>query len=96
MSGDKTIFNTLEEKDLQIRIKMGDDGKYHVSGEGTVVFQREHGSPLSLSNVMYVPRLKKNLVSIALLEDKGYDVVFSLGKVFLRHIGTGQTKQIGI
>eukprot|EP00253_Pinus_taeda_P036251 PITA_36251 len=31
-----------------------------------------------------------------MLEDKGYDVVFSLGKVFLRHIGTGQTKQIGI
>ena len=71
---------------------MGNDGKYRVSGECTVVFQREHGSPLSLSNVMYVPGLKKNLVSIALLEDKGYDVVFSLGKVFLRHIGIGQTK----
>eukprot|EP00253_Pinus_taeda_P027856 PITA_27856 len=94
--GDKNIFSTLKEKDLQIRIKMGDDGKHHVSGEGTVVFQRENGSPLTLSNVMYVPGLKKNLVSIAMLEDKGYDVVFSLGKVFLRHIGTGQTKQIGI
>jgi hypothetical protein len=31
-----------------------------------------------------------------MLEDKGYDVVFSKGKVFLRHIGTGQTKRIGI
>eukprot|EP00253_Pinus_taeda_P033976 PITA_33976 len=40
--------------------------------------------------------LKKNLASIAMLEDKGYDVVFSLVKVFLRHIGTRQTKQIGI
>eukprot|EP00253_Pinus_taeda_P035408 PITA_35408 len=96
MSSDKILFNILEEKDLQIRIKMGDDGKYRVSGEGTVVFQREHDSPLSLSNVMYVPGLKRNLVSIAMLEDKGYDVVFSLGKVFLRHIGTRQTKQIGI
>eukprot|EP00253_Pinus_taeda_P030461 PITA_30461 len=95
MLGDKTIFSTLEEKDLQIRIEMGDDGKYHVLGEGTVVFQREHGSPLSLSNVMYVLGLKKNLVSIAMLEDKGYDVFFSLGKVFLRHIGTRHTKQIG-
>eukprot|EP00253_Pinus_taeda_P016608 PITA_16608 len=88
MSCDKNIFSTLEEKDLQIRIEMGDDGKYRVLGEGMVVFQREHGSPLTLSNVMYVPGLKKNLVSIAMLEDKGYDVVFSLGKVFLRHIGT--------
>ena len=89
MSGDKNIFSTLEEKDLQIRIEMGDDGKYCISGEGTILFQREHGSPLTLSNVMYVPGLKKNLVSIAMLEDKVYDVVFSLGKVFLRHIGTG-------
>jgi hypothetical protein len=45
---------------------------------------------------MYVPGLKKNLVSVAMLEDKGYDVVFSKGKAFLRHIATGQTKRIGI
>ena len=41
MSGDKNLFNTLEEKDLHMRIEMGDDGKYCVSGEVTVVFQRE-------------------------------------------------------
>ena len=35
-------------------------------------------------------------MSVAMLEDKGYDVVFSKGKVFLRHIGTGKTKRIGI
>ena len=35
-------------------------------------------------------------MSVAMLEDKGYDVVFSKGKVFLRHIGTGETKRIGI
>ena len=79
-----------------MRIEMGDDGKYRVLGEGTVVFQREHEAPLTLIDVKYVPSLKKNLVSVAILEDKGYDVVCSKGKVFLRHIGTGQTKRIGI
>eukprot|EP00253_Pinus_taeda_P024352 PITA_24352 len=44
----------------------------------------------------YVPGLKKNLVSIAMLEDKGYDVVFSKGKAFLRHIAMGHTKRIRI
>jgi len=38
MSGDKNLFSTLEEKDLQMRIDMGDDGKYCVSSEGIVVF----------------------------------------------------------
>ena len=48
-----------------------------------------------MTYVKYVPGLKKNLVLVAMLEDKGYDVVFSKGKVFLRHITTGQVKQIG-
>ena len=60
------------------------------------MFQREHGAPLTLSIIKDVPDLKNNLVFVAILEDKGYDVVFSKGKVFLRHISTGQTKRIGI
>ncbi len=75
---------------------MGDDGRYRVLGEGTIVFHREHGSPLTLYNVKYVLGLKNNIMSIAMLEDKGYDVVFSLGKIFLRHISTRHTKQIEI
>ena len=65
---------------------MANDGKYSVSGVGMIIFQREHGARITLTYVKYVTRLKKNLVSIAMLEDKGYDVVFNKGKVFLRHI----------
>eukprot|EP00253_Pinus_taeda_P017345 PITA_17345 len=96
MIGDNNILSTLEENDLQMRIKMGDDEKYHVSGEGMVMFQGEHRAPLTMTDVNYVPGLKKNIVSVAMLEDKGCHVVFSKGKVFLRHIGTGQTKRIGV
>ena len=96
MTGNKSLFSTLEEKDLKMHIKMGDDGKYHVSGEGTVVLQSKHGAPLTLIDVNYVPGLKKNIVSVTTLENKGYDVVFSKGKVFLRHISTGKTKRFGI
>eukprot|EP00253_Pinus_taeda_P021384 PITA_21384 len=95
MTGDKHLFSALEEKDLKMHIEMG-DRRYNVSGVGMVSFQREHGAPLTLRDVMYVPRLKKNLVSVVMLEDKGYDVVFSKGKAFLRHLATGQTNRIGI
>jgi hypothetical protein len=67
-----------------------------VTGIGTITFQRESGKPFQLKNVMHVPGLKKNLVSVAMLEDRGYDVVFSDGKSFLRHKATGQVKKIGI
>ena len=45
---------------------------------------------------MHVPGLKKNLISVAMLEDKGYDVVFSEGKSFLRNKTTGETRKIGV
>ena len=53
-------------------------------------------APLTLKNFMHVPRLTKNLVSIAMLEDRGYDVIFLKGKAFLRHITMGQVNTIGI
>ena len=95
MTSDKSLFSNLEEKDIQILIAMGNDEKYSVSGVGTIIFQREDRACLTLTDVKYVPRLKRNLVSIAMLEDIGYDVVFRDGKVFLRHIITRQVKQIG-
>lgn len=38
MTSDKNLFNALEEKYLKMRIEMGDDGIYSVSGVGTVSF----------------------------------------------------------
>lgn len=43
---------------------------------------------------MYVPGLKKKLIYVFVLEDKGYDVVFSKGKYFLKHVSTRKVKQI--
>ena len=96
ITDDKSLFISLDEKDLQMRREMGDNGKYRVLGEGTIMFQREHGAPLTMTSVKYVPCLKKNLLFVAMLEDKGYDVVTNKGKALLRHISMGQTKRIGI
>ena len=88
MTGDKSLFSTLEEKNLKMHIEMGDDERFSVLGVGTVAFQREHGALITLTDVKYVPGLKKNLVSVTMLEEKGYDDVFNKGKAFLRHITT--------
>ena len=79
-----------------MHIEMGDDGRYSVIEIGTITFERESGKPFLLKDVMHVPGLKKNLVLVTMLEDKGYDVVFSEGKAFLRHKTMGKTKRIGI
>ena len=45
---------------------------------------------------MHVTGLKKNLILVTMLEDKGYDVVFSEGKVFLQYKEIGKFKKVGI
>jgi len=95
MTGNRDLFSDFKEKYLEKSIEFGDDERYSATGLGMVTFQREYSSPLRITYVMYVVRLKKNLVSVAVLEDYGYDVVFSKGKVFLKHIATEQVKQIG-
>lgn len=42
--------------------------------------------------------MKKNLVSVVVLEDKGYEVIFSRGKAYsrLKHLASGTIKQIGV
>jgi len=72
-----------------MHIEMGDDGKYNVTGLGMITFLSENMVPLTLKNVMYVPELGKNLSFVSMLEDIVYDVIFSKGNVFLRHIDTG-------
>ena len=96
MIGNKELFSELEDKYLKMHIEMGDDDKYSVTSVGTITFQREHVAPLTLKNAMHVPRLTKNLVFVAMLKDRGYDVIFSKGKAFLQHIAIGQVKKIGI
>eukprot|EP00253_Pinus_taeda_P003072 PITA_03072 len=83
MTGDRDLFFDLDEKDLGVHIEMGDDGRYSATGIGTISFERESGKPFVLKEVMHVPGLKKNLISVAMLEDKGYDVVFGEGKAIL-------------
>lgn len=96
MIDNKEIFSNLEEKKLQMYIEMGYDGRYRTTGIGIVTFQRDSGSPLTLTDVVYVSGLKKNLVFVSMLQDQGYDIMFSKGKDFLHHIATGQVKRIWV
>eukprot|EP00253_Pinus_taeda_P003972 PITA_03972 len=96
MTRDRDLFSDLDEKDLGVHIKMGDDGRYSATSIDTISFERESGKPFVLKEVMHVPRLKKNLISVSMLEGKGYDVVFNEGKAFLRSKTTGETRKIGV
>ena len=52
-----------------------------MKGVGNVTLQSNQGNTIHLQEVLYVPDLKKNLVSISAMEDKGFNVAFIDGKV---------------
>ena len=80
-TGYKEALYNLIEKETNLEIALGDNSKYLVKGVGNVTLQLNQGNTIHLQDVLYVPDLKKNLVSISAMEDKGYKVAFSDGKV---------------
>eukprot|EP00253_Pinus_taeda_P002351 PITA_02351 len=77
----KEALSNLIEKETNLEIVLGDNSKYPMKGVGNVTLQLKQGNTIHLQEVLYVPDLKKNLVSISAMEDKGYKVAFINGKV---------------
>lgn len=96
MTENKKSFSHLKEKDMHFQIELGDDGQYVARGVGTVYFQRESGNLLHLRDVLCVLGLRQNLVSVATVEDKGYDIIFNRSKAYLHHLAFGCKNQIGV
>eukprot|EP00253_Pinus_taeda_P003200 PITA_03200 len=78
----------LSESGTNIEVVLDDDRVVRVVGVGTLTFQRESKPSLKVSYVLYVPGMKKNLISISALEDRGYEVLFRGGQVLMYPRGT--------
>ena len=62
---------------------MGNSIIAHVLGIGNVGLKFTSGSILTLTNVFYVPEVRKNLVSSGLLNKFGFKLVFEADKFVL-------------
>ncbi|KAA0042223.1 ty1-copia retrotransposon protein [Cucumis melo var. makuwa] len=66
---------------------MGNSATAGVIGKGKVILKLTSGKTLSLSNVLYVPSLRRNLVSRSLLNRAGLKIVLESDKVVLTKNG---------
>lgn len=57
------------------KVKFVDDNTTRVEGMGNVVIKRKDGSHAIIENVLLVPAMKCNLLSIGQLIEKGFTVV---------------------
>jgi hypothetical protein len=83
MTGFKQNLVNYRDKKFNVKVELGDDGTYAIKGIGSTYFQLQSGNVFHTEKIIYVPGLKKNLISVAVLESKGYIVAFSKGKALM-------------
>jgi hypothetical protein len=69
---------TLQRGERTIRIANGVEAE--VEAIGDLSLELDDGFVLKLSDVLYVPSLRRNLISLSRLDDDGYDCHFGNGK----------------
>ena len=84
---DKAVFSSLKASDAGEKLYMGNSATSTIEGEGTVILKMTSGKNLTLKNVLYVPDIRKNLVSGSLLNKHGFRIVIESDKVILSKSG---------
>jgi hypothetical protein len=83
MTSYKDYLSNLVQKDSPHKVKLGDDYQYPIKGVGETSYKLYFRKPLKIKDVLYVPGLKKNILSISALEEKGFKVTFIDGEVLM-------------
>ena len=83
MTGNCGALTSYRKKLFTTQIEVGDDSTYKIEGVGSTSLQLDSCTVRHINDILYVPGLKKNLLSIASLEDKGHRVLFMDKKLFL-------------
>ena len=83
MMGFKEYFVKLSEHESPHKVKLGDDYQYPIKGSGEYSYKLDSRKSMRMQDVLFVPGLKKNLLSISSLDAKGMRVAFIDGQVIM-------------
>ena len=84
---DKKMFFTFKPIETGEKVFMGNSTTSEIKGHGKVVLKMTFGKELTLTNVLYVPEIYKNLVFDSLLNGHGFWMVFESNKFLLSKRG---------
>jgi hypothetical protein len=83
MTGNKDNLANFKNVKFSSQVELGDDVSYAIKGTGSTSFQLDYGFMMHIEDILYVPGLTKNLISVGVLEDKGHRVIFMEKKALL-------------
>ena len=79
----KDSLSCLVQKDSPHKVMLGDDSQYPIKGMGEASCKLDSGKSMKMKDVLHVPGLKKNILSISTLDKIGFRVSFIDGKVLM-------------
>ena len=65
MTGYKDSLSSLEQKDSPHKVMLGDDYQYAIKCMGEASYKLDSGNSMIMKDALYVPAIKKNLLSIS-------------------------------
>ena len=71
MTGFKESFVKLSEHESAHKVKLGDEYQYPIKGSGESSYKLYSSKSMKMKDVLFVPGLKKNLLSISTFDAKG-------------------------
>ena len=80
---DKKMFSTFEPNEIGENVYMGNFATFEIKDQGKVVLKMTFGKELTLTNVLDVPEIRKNLVFGSLLNNHGFKLVLESNKFVL-------------
>ncbi|KAK9667654.1 hypothetical protein RND81_13G002700, partial [Saponaria officinalis] len=87
LCANKELFAEFEETADGKCVYMGNSSSAVITGKGKIFLKLTSGKTLALNNVLYVPTLRRNLASGALLNKAGLKLVFEADKVVMSRKG---------
>jgi hypothetical protein len=88
MTGARELFESFTESDSDVHVELGMGTKHAVKGSGIVPFQMESGGMLRVMDVLWVPELRRSVLSVSTIEKKGFDVLFQDGQALIKPRGS--------
>jgi hypothetical protein len=83
MTRNKDNLANFKNVKFSSQVALGDDVSYAIKGTGSTSFQLDSRFMLHIEDILYVPGLTKNLISVGILADKGHRVIFMEKKALL-------------
>ncbi|XP_058783623.1 uncharacterized protein LOC131658333 [Vicia villosa] len=77
MARDDTIFKSIDES-VKLKVRLGNGSVVESKGKGTVMVETDKGTRL-IHDVLLVPSLKENILSIGQMMERGYTLHFEGG-----------------